>query len=399
MATLKIRVFTNPDGLKRIANVHLIALLDPWRKYFAGRGVEIPTDPGAEFPHHDLASALMSYDENMPVELMNGLFYIDETASNETLDDLIDRGKEESIAIEKHGKSTPADIAVQIWLAKPQLLEERHTKALALQKQAFVYFPGKRRDGLELPQFSQPRLTEMAKRMDRFFEERQRGRGTRIFEFPRPKEKKVWLLVRHGMPMTREGKHEEDGETGVAFYRPQKHDVMIYDAAIDVLGINAQSKGEKTLYGEVLGEVVFGKKGYFGEGNIFTLAPIRNDGPKIQECGDIDGIDQVRLLEVVRVIGGDVTRIDIQKSSDLYRALRENWSTVLKFGRITSAKFGFVFEGSSKQRSVTIRLDSARYDRDSDAEFVEAWLRDKKFYTPTEEEDVIDEDDDAVATA
>ena len=399
MATLKIRVFTNPDRLKHIANVHLINLLAPWREYFADREVEIPTNGEDEFPHDKLAEALMSYDENMPIDLMNGLYFIDETASNETLDDLIQRAKDESIEIESHGKSTAADVAVQIWIAKPELLEERHTKTIALQKQAFVYFPGRQRSGRDLPDISADRLAEMAKLMDPFFEERQRGRGTRIFAYPRPDEKKVFLLVRHGMPMTREGKHEEDGEPGVAFYRPQKHDVLIYDAAIDVLGINAQSKGEKTLYQEVLGETLFGKKSYFGEGNIFTLAPIRNDGPKIQECGDIDGIDQVRLLEVVRVILGDVTRIDIQKSSDLFRALGENWGSVFTFGRITSAKFGFVFEGSAKQRSVTIRLDSARYDRDSDAEFVEAWLRDKNFYAPPQEEDVIDEDDKSVASS
>ena len=51
-----------------------------------------------------------------------------------------------------------------------------------------------------------------------------------------------------------------------------------------------------------------------------------------------------------------------------------------------------MFEGCSKERGVTIRVDSARYDRDSDSELVEAWLRARGFYAAAEE-DLVDEDD------
>ena len=130
----------------------------------------------------------------------------------------------------------------------------------------------------------------------------------------------------------------------MAFYQPQKHDVVIYDAVLDLLGINAESKGEKDLYRQTLGEVVFGDARYFGDGDVFSLAPIRNVGPDILNCEDIEGVTRVRLLEVVRVIPGDVPRIDIQKSSDLYRAHGTRWQEALQRGRITSAKFGFLFE-------------------------------------------------------
>ena len=55
MASFNPKVFIRPDGLKRIANVHLIELLEPWRDYFAKRGFVFPTDPADEFPHNDLA--------------------------------------------------------------------------------------------------------------------------------------------------------------------------------------------------------------------------------------------------------------------------------------------------------------------------------------------------------
>jgi hypothetical protein len=106
MASFNPKVFIRPDGLKRIANVHLISLLEPWRAYFSWRGLAFPTSADEEFPHGELAKILLTYDPEMPIELMNGLYYIDEAASNETLDDLLDRAREEGIAIASHGKST-----------------------------------------------------------------------------------------------------------------------------------------------------------------------------------------------------------------------------------------------------------------------------------------------------
>ena len=101
----------------------------------------------------------------------------------------------------------------------------------------------------------------------------------------------------------------------------------------------------------------------------------------------------------MRVIPGDPAIVDIKKSSDLFKAFGDRWSTMMDHGRFTSAKFSFVFEGSSKPRSVTIREDSTKYDRDSDAMLVEQWLRTAGFYDIERETDVIDDDDAPVAAA
>ena len=175
--------------------------------------------------------------------------------------------------------------------------------------------------------------------------------------------------------------------------------MIIYDASLDLLGVNAETKGERDLYRRTLGNLVFGKANYFGEGDVFTLAPIRAVGPNILKWDDIEGLKRVRLLEVVRVIGGDPARIDIKRSSDLFKALGTHWQEALARGKITSAKFGFLFDDSSRERGVHIRLDSARYDRDSDAERVEAWLRERGFFDIQRETDLIDEDESAMAGA
>ena len=78
--------------------------------------------------------------------------------------------------------------------------------------------------------------------------------------------------------MRREGKHLDDGESGIAFYRPQQHDVLIYDAETDEIGVNAGTKGERTLYLKSSATVLFSDEKYFDPSERFTLDPLREIG-------------------------------------------------------------------------------------------------------------------------
>lgn len=391
MASFDPKVFTRPDGLKRIANDNLINFLSPYTAYLSGRSFTVPTDPAAEFPHDDLAKLLMQYDANIPPDLVNGLYYIDEVASNETLEEMMDRAAEAGITLTVNGKSTPADVATQIWNVNQDILIERAVRSLAFQKSSFMYFLGKKARKCSLPATPDHQLKKLETLMDPWFESKQRGKGARVFAFPRTD--KVWLLIRHGMPMIREGKHEDDGTSGVAFYRPQKHDVVIYDADQDVLAVNADTKGARTLYRENIGLVLFGDVDYFGEGEIFTLAPIRDDGADCLVCGDIEGIDRVRLREVVRVLPGRVPITEITRASDLFAALGDQAEAKFKYGTIIAAKFGVLFRGARQERVVNLSKGSARYDRDTDAPAVEAWLDARNFYAADKKDDRSDADD------
>lgn len=394
MASFDPKVFTRPDGLKRITNDNLIAFLEPHRSYLAGRGFSFPTDPALDFPHEDLAKLLMQYDEKIPDSLVNGLYYIDEVASNEPLEDMMDRANNAGITLSVNGKSTAADVATQIWNAKPDLPIERAVRSLAFQKSSFMYFVGKLGRTRNLPATPDVKLKQLETLMDPWFESKQRGKGTRVFAFPRTD--KAWLLIRHGMPMIREGKHEDDGSSGVALYRPQKHDVVIYDADQDVLAVNADTKGARTLYRETIGHVLFGDKDYFGEGEIFTLAPIRDDGAACLVSSDIDGIDRVRLREVVRVLPGRIPITEITRASDLFAALEDHADAKFKYGNIIAAKFGVLFRGARQERVVSVSKGSARYDRDTDAPAVEAWLDARGFYASQDKDDRGDADDDVL---
>ena len=226
--------------------------------------------------------------------------------------------------------------------------------------------------------------------MDNWFEAKRRGRNCKVFGFPRGG--KIWILVRHGMPMRREGKHQEDGESGIAFYRPQQHDVLIYDSKTDEMGVNAGTKGERELYLKSFGDVLFQNEDYFDLSDRYTLEPLRELGPDALAHEDIDGLSGVRLVEFGRRWPGKVSELEIRKSENLFKGFGENWKKRLEGGNLTHATFKFAFDGSKRERSVTIRpANIARYEREEDEQIIEAWLQARGFWAVGSEDD---EDED-----
>ena len=68
-----------------------------------------------------------------------------------------------------------------------------------------------------------------------------RGTGCRILPVSADDEDKTYFLIRHGMPFKREGKMES-GESKTIFYRPEFHDVIVYDRANNELAVFNKSE-------------------------------------------------------------------------------------------------------------------------------------------------------------
>lgn len=381
MPAFNPRIFSNPDRLKQIAPARLKAFLEPWKDYFQSRKLDLAAWSTDDMPLEAIAGVLMNPDASVPEDMVNALHYVHETASHEAMDELLDRAAAAGIEIDKDHEVSVADVSVQIWLAQPMLLQRQHAETVAFQRSNFMYFAGSRpkKKAAELPSITDAIAKIMQDRMDNWFEVKRRGRNSRIFAFPRGE--KIWLLVRHGMPMRREGKHQDDGESGIAFYRPQQHDVLIYDSVTDEIGVNAGTKGERELYLKVFGEALFGSEDYFDRSERYTLDPLRELGPDSMAHGDVEGIAGVRFVEFGRRWPGKISEMEIRKCEDLFKSFDENWEKRLSGGSFTHATFKFAFKDSKKERSVTIRpANIARYERDSDEEVIEAWLKARGFW-------------------
>jgi len=378
MATFNPRIFTNPGRLRSIAPGRLTAFLAPWAEYFAGRGAALPMSPDEDFPYDAVAMVLMSPDESVPREMVDALYYVHETANDEDVDALLTLARNAGIEIEFDPESSAADVTVQVWLARPKLLEERHAEAVAFNQKNFMYFGGSTGRPREFPALTEERRQEIQSRLDEWYMAHHRGDNSRVFAFPRGT--RVWLLVRHGMRMRREGCHGKDGQGTTEYFRPQQHDVMIYDTELDEMAVHANTKGERDILLRTFGAILFGRDDYFPAVPKFRLDPLIEHGPASMACEDVDGISDVRLVEYQKFWGGPYKQIEVRKATDIFAALGDQWQSRLTGGRLTAAVFKIAFEGNAKERSVTIRPNNiAKYERDADSELVETWLRARGF--------------------
>jgi hypothetical protein len=321
-----------------------------------------------------LVSILVDPDPAMPKPLIDALYFVHEMATPECMADLLEAVRTGVLSFADGREPTPADVAVQIWLKDPDLLENKHAERFLIRPKTFLFFTGP----AEKPQ--EPQLTEEVRMalqtdLDDWFEDRRRGRGCRVFAFPR--ETEVWFLVRHGEPFRREGTFD-NGKASSVYYRPEKFDVLIYYRELDCLAVHAITKGEMDLYRRAFGLHLFGLPNYFGAGGNYTLLPLLLNGTDALNCVDVEGMDWVRLKEV-EVYGGDGMTI-VYKAPDLFSKMGVRADEILRSGFLTRAGFSVKFADSRTARSVAVRPPNrAEHTRDEDRVVLERWMLKRQF--------------------
>ena len=385
MATFTRRHFSSAESLQAVQAKYLMDLLDKHAAYFATRGVDFGSFNGHGPDYEAIAAVLMTPDEQTPSELIDDLYYVDEMATADAMDGLLEAAAAAGVKLDVGDEPTPADVAVQVRLRAPALLEQKHAEHFLLQRRrTFEYFQSP--DGVDT-KYRAPGAKKLRACEDALgirLEAMKRGRTCKLFVFPRPDG--VWFLVRRGDPFKREGSIEKAGMTSV-YYRPEKYDVLKYDQGLGELSVNAEgNKKLVALYRELFGELLFGDPKRFPNTAKYTLAPLQDDGADALICSDVEGIDTITLKEVQILWGGPQGEIEIRRAKDLFEALKGRKKELPK-GRLVKASFLVKFTDAKTPRTVTIRPQNiASYTRDSDSSVVEAWLTARGFVkTPTVE--------------
>ena len=141
------------------------------------------------------------------------------------------------------------------------------------------------------------------------------------------------------------------------------------------------------LYLAAFGRHLFGDVGYFPDDRKFTLEPLKSGNPDCLACGDIEGIEEVKLTELQRLWGGPYGDIEIRKSKDYLASLAARGDRVPEQAILMMASFAFKFEDAKNPRSVKIRPPNvAMFTRDDDSLLVEKWLSARGFIIEPEEE-------------
>jgi hypothetical protein len=370
MAIFHLRRFSQPGTLKKVDRRVLVRFLAPYREFFRSRSMELPTEnDGASLDIDRLLEVLMSPDTDTPDELANALYFVHEMATPEALDQLLEEPELEDVGYDQN--STPAEVAMAVWLRNRDLLERKHAEHSLIRPTSFEYFQSEEQPRrLRAP--SREALAALEQDLDNWFESKLRGRGCRVFVFPKGGE--VWFLVRHGDPFKREASLK-DGQPSGVFYRPEKNDVVVYNPDLGELRMNAGSKGERALYRAKFGLHLFGHEEYFpGEGK-YTLEPLRERGPASIVCTDVDGLDWVVLKELQWVWGGPQAEVETRKAKDLFAAFEARNGKIPPKPRLRSARFEVKFIDAKRPRMVTVRPSNiAKYTRDPDNVLIEQWL-------------------------
>ncbi len=377
MAVYSLRRFAHADGLKAISPGCLLAFLEPYRSYLGGRELTLPQSSEAGLDYDRLVAVLMSPGRDTPEELLEALFLVHEMATQEGMEVLLDVAENHGVVLEGPPDPTAADVAVQVYLQDRVLLERTHAERYLVRPRCFQYF---RTTVRPVPPFRWPsrrRLAALEKDLDDWFERRKRGRVSRVFAYS--KNDSIWFLVRHGDPFRREGSIEE-GRTSSVFYRPEKHDVLVYEPVLGEIRMHACSKGERDIYRVLFGRHLFADEDFFPDTCKFSLEPLRRDGPASVVCTDVDGMDWVRLQEIRYFRGGTEKEVEVRRANDLFVVLEGGGRGIPARAPIIRASFQVKFNDSKTARSVTISpSNTVQYARDSDADVVETWLRKRGF--------------------
>jgi hypothetical protein len=292
------------------------------------------------------------------------------------MDALLELARASRIPIQHDLLTTVADVAIQFWLVAPDLLRDRHAEAVAFRQKNYLYFAADRQRPAAFPRTAPEQRREVEETLDNWFEQHQRGRGCRVLYFP--DGQKTWIVIRHGQRLRREASHQDDGGSSTQFYRPEQHDVLVYDAEWGEMAVHASTKREIKLYLSCFGRLLFGDERYFPAACKFTLEPLTVDGAKSLWCEDIDGLERVRLVEYRCSWGGAFQEIETRRATDIFAAFESRGMGLQ--GVIVAAVFKVKFTGVRKERSVTIRPGAiAKYERNEDNQLIERWLANRGF--------------------
>ena len=161
-----------------------------------------------------------------------------------------------------------------------------------------------------------------------------------------------------------------------------------YDRKLNELAINAETKGEREMYVTKIGWHLFGDDSFFPGEEKYTLDPLKTDGKASVACGDVEGLEWIRLRSLSIHRGGKYIAMQVMKATDVFADMDEQNFVLHPSARLVTAIFEVKFTNAKRPRSVTIRpANHAQYTRDEDAPLVEEWLGRRSFLIGIEKDE------------
>ena len=370
---MKFRRFTKTKFLTEIGRELLGKFFERFQNKLEKARVTLPGAELADAPYYSALARVLLAPEDLPVEMSEVLFAIDALSSEAGEDQLEAAMKKEKPPLTFATKSSRADMAMQVWLARPELLARVYNEARLIRVSAFEFHgtpaPADRRKTFTLP--DKARHAALVKAVDEWCQAHTRGEGT-VQVGHHEIDDEHWFLVRHGDTYARTATVEQDKP--VIHYRPAKDDVVVYAPEFDEIRIHAGTKGEKELYRASFGQYLHGDPNLFSEPKAYVLDRLRTHPDEAMSLEGFPGIKQVLLVEVELRWPGSFKDAIVKKSKDIFGSAASRKpprKAVPDTGRVTRAKFEFLFEGETKPQTVTVKpVNELKVARHCDARLV-----------------------------
>jgi hypothetical protein len=310
--------------------------------------------------------------------LLDAICLIDELANAVAVELLLDRVPGHTLGLEQGGEHSAADIVTAAWLTEREQLVQTHARAKLKRARSFDYYQANQTKPPKYVTPAEETLQQLERDIDSWYVERFRGQGTKIEIFDRKDEVDISIL--HGSLFRRQPVVNA-GNFDIKSFWPVQSDLAIYNRAFGELRINAKSPKEKALYCRLLGKHLFGSEDCFPTGVKYSLEPLREFGFDALSPGDIDGIRDVKLVELW--LGDPDERygvITIRKGDDLFNWAQGRNKDIHIKRRLISATFKLQMFGRKSELAVTVRPPNvAMYNRGPIASIIEAWLAQRGF--------------------
>lgn len=375
MPTLNPGKFSNPEILSQIRPDLLLAWLAPMRDYFSRRGLQFPPpDSPGRLSCDTLAGILMDPVPDMPAELLESLCIFRDLDNDHAMDAIRDAASRQGLDLATGDDPTPLDVVVRAWILAPALVQNLHNRLDLAHPRSFKSYAT---DADPLPAFrgaTPDQLHALEERLDAYYQAARRGPGAKVFASQQGDT--FIYVVRHGAPCRREGAMQA-GRPATVFFRPQRHDVLKYDAHHGEMAVNCCADRERRVLLRLFGCCLFGRPDYFPAAAQYTLAPIARHGRACLACADVPGVQQVSLVGVDLDIQDTPRYRDSKQASDVFELVengRLEWP--VNIDQLRRATFQVRFWRAPRPRRFTIvPCNHVIYGRPEDSRLIQKFMR------------------------
>ena len=375
MAINHFRRFSDIGFLRCLNFELLLTFLRRFEKYLTQKRSLKFDENLLSFQYHHLVEILLTPDSDMPMELVEGLYFVHELAQKTPVETLYKRLETAGVFPPEH--LPVEDLLLLTLIEKPDILDCLHAEQYLVRPKKFETFFCRSDCS---PTITDDTMRLVEAELNEWFSTQRKGRGVRIFRFTRPDG--LWFLVQHGKQLKCDFTHEDNGDSRRIVYRPGTFDVLCFLQEWGEFRIHTATKKEQKQYSRLFGKHFFGDETFFQAENDmrkFTLDPLKHLTRHSLSGAGIEGIKSVDLLELqlVHKVTGDLREI-YRTDANLLEHLDTLAGRLTDNINIVRATFRLTFEGDSKSRCITVCTPNVTiYDRDVDGLLVDRWLKAK----------------------